>query len=135
MGTGLKAHCVCGYDGSASVGSTRAGHGKFFWYPHRCSNCRAVVVADLLAEKVVCPQCGSVDIAIYEASTKRCGESLARLLGPRWMKALRLHKGFDEAAVAYCFRLDKTFYLMKTGNTCPVCLQDAMQFTLDCQFD
>jgi Zn finger protein HypA/HybF involved in hydrogenase expression len=135
MGAGFKANCACGYKGSASVGSTRAGHGKLFWYPYRCGHCMAVVSPDLLAEKLCCPECGGTDIVSYAAPSRRCRETLAHWLGSRWRGVLRLHLEYDEADGTFCPRMDKTFYLMKTGNRCPACLQNTLKFALSVQFD
>ena len=135
MGEGLKAQCSCGYEGVGTVGSTRAEHGKMFWFPHHCNQCNAVVSPDLLAENVCCDECGSKDIATYEATSKPCTELFGRLLGPKLRKRFGLHLAFEEASDQFCYQLKRVLYVMKQGNYCPQCRQNTMQFWLDCQFD
>jgi Zn finger protein HypA/HybF involved in hydrogenase expression len=135
VGTGFKAQCACGFAGEASVGSTRAMHGKRFWYPYMCSQCHDVVSPDMMADSLACPECGSAEITSYAAKSKRCKEPLARWLPPSWRKTLGMHHVDDEAGDTWCYPLDKPLYLMKSGNTCPACRQNNMRFSLSVQFD
>ena len=67
MGIAYAAACKCGYKASEfAISSTRAQHGRQWWYPHACDSCRVVVSIDLLSDNHSCPQCGNKDVVSFE---------------------------------------------------------------------
>jgi len=67
MGSAYAAACKCGYKApECPISSTRAQHGRQWWYPHACDTCRAVVSIDLLSDNRACPHCGNEDVVSFE---------------------------------------------------------------------
>lgn len=63
MGSAYAAACKCEYEApECPISSTRAQHGRQWWYPYACDTCRTVVSIDLLSDNHSCPQCGNEDV-------------------------------------------------------------------------
>ncbi len=135
MGTEFKAHCPCGYQGTASVGSTRTLHNKEDWFPFRCNQCKKLVAVDLLSNSMICPECNNADLSSCEPTTKRCRDWLGQWVGPRLRQRFGLHLRDEEIEASYCWQLKKTFTLMRESNVCPQCWQPKMRYVLDCLYD
>jgi Zn finger protein HypA/HybF involved in hydrogenase expression len=149
MGVEFDAKCRCGYRGSASSGSTRAGHGKYFDFPHRCADCKEVVSVNILSGSIECPECNSKAVSIYGsqrtlAEEKRERRSpinwLYRLFGRSAVKTDDLEKAsgrFKETPIhqQYCYQTATTYRLERMGHECPRCTTHSLFFVCRSYFD
>lgn len=117
------------------MGSTRAQYGKSFDFPHHCRVCHQTVSVDLMSEAPACPRCGSTNVISYEARTRRCSDSLERIVTPEMRSRLGLHRRLDEAGRAHCDMRPEPFILLNNGSTCPACLEDRLCFEADVWYD
>ena len=135
MGVQLEAICPCGYEGKATVASGRRDHGKKFFFPYECTDCKEVTSIDVLKSPVACSKCGGQNVNMYgfavhhvehdkwsqlkswfDGSRKREKEGMALLEKPR------VHEN-------YCYNINATF-AMKTGPArCPVCKNQTLIFS------
>ena len=135
MGNSLKATCPCGFEGRATIGSSRIEHGIVFRFPHQCKTCQALVNVDMLKASLVCPTCVSDQI-------KRYGLAIPHLPKPHrnWYQRLFGRKPpeppqpvaepdpEDTVSSSYCYRLQTTFVLTAEGNQCPKCDATSLRF-------
>jgi hypothetical protein len=135
MGTGLKATCTCGYETEASIGSSRAGHGKVFRFPHFCNDCQTVGSVDVLSELPACNKCGSKNITSYETNTKRVPNRLLERLGRDFLRKRGYHLRQEELDPTYCCVLEKTFIMLRGHNYCPECQTSSLTFYPEIYFD
>ena len=135
MGTGVKCHCKCGYQGEASIGSTRAGHGKYFGLPHWCADCNEVVTLDLLAMNQACNKCGGVNLQSYEAKTTRRPFKYPELAGLKGKLKFGWHAYEDELSRSWCYNLKKDFVILRGANYCPKCRANTLTFHTHLYFD
>jgi predicted RNA-binding Zn-ribbon protein involved in translation (DUF1610 family) len=127
MASAYAAACKCGYKAEFPISSTRAQHGRQWWYPHACETCRAVVSIDLLSDNHSCPQCGNKDVVSFEEpQPPEIKPSFwERLRGnePRVPEDLR-----NPISSSFCYVLRKTFILRKGNHRCPSCGNTALEF-------
>jgi hypothetical protein len=135
MGKGIRAECRCGCKGTASVGSSRAMHGKIFEFPHWCSGCKDIVSVDLLQRSRQCPKCENPHVTSFAATSVRAQNWLAALMTGKWLNRLGFHALEQELASGYCFRLQKTFTLLRREHLCHLCQQMSMTFFIMYSFD
>lgn len=135
MGVQLEATCPCGYKGKATIASGRQDHGKKFFIPYECTDCKEVTTIDVLHSPIACTKCQGKNVKMYgffaqrvgtdkwsqikswfDGSRKREKEGLALLEQPR------AHENF-------CYNLNAT-YAMKIGQAkCPVCEKQTLIFS------
>jgi Zn finger protein HypA/HybF involved in hydrogenase expression len=135
MGTGLKATCSCNYAAEASIGSSRAEHGKVFRFPHVCNDCQTVGSVDVLSEDPACDKCGSTNVTSYETKTKLVPNRLLEKLGKDFLRKRGFHLQQEELDPSYCYVLEKTFTLLKWNNQCPKCKENELTFFPYIYFD
>lgn len=135
MGTGVKATCTCSYNAEATIGSSRAGHGKIFRFPHFCNDCQTVVSVDVLSELPACNACGSINVTSYETNTKRVPNRLLERLGREFLRKRGYHLQHEELDPSYCYVLEKTFVMLRWHNHCPKCQINNLSFYPYIYFD
>jgi Zn finger protein HypA/HybF involved in hydrogenase expression len=135
MGTGLKATCTCGYEAEASIGSSRAGHGKIFRFPHFCNDCQTAGSVDTLSERPACNNCGSTNVTSYETNTKLVPNRLLERLGRDFLRKRGYHLQQEELDPSYCYVLEKTFIMLRWHNHCPKCQTNNLTFYPYIYFD
>jgi predicted Zn-ribbon and HTH transcriptional regulator len=135
MGTGLKATCTCGHEAEASIGSSRAGHGKVFRFPHFCNDCKNVGSVDVLSERSACDKCGSTNVTSYETNTKRVPNRLLERLDREFLRKRGYHLQQEELDPTYCYVLGKTFVMLRSLNNCPKCNSNNLIFSPYIYFD
>ena len=135
MGTGLKSKCTCGYEAEASIGSSRAGHGKVFRFPHLCTDCQTVGSIDVLSECHACNNCGSINVISYETKTKRVPNRLLERLGREFLRKRGYHLQQEELDPSYCYVLEKMFVMLRWHNHCPKCQTNNLTFYPYIYFD
>lgn len=135
MGIGVNAQCECGYEGSASIASSRAGHGQYFSFPHWCRSCNEVVTLDVLAESPACRKCGGADVHSYEARTTRLPFRYPEFVSQRAASKFGWHGYEEELNRSWCYSLQKHFVLLRQGNYCPMCKENSLKFYVEMYFD
>ena len=135
MGTGLKATCACGYESEASIGSSRAGHGKIFNFPHFCVDCQTVGSVDVLSASPACNHCGSSNVTSYETNTTRVPNRLLERLGKEFLRKCGYHLQQEELDLTYCFILERTLVMLRWDNSCPKCNSKTLAFSPFIYFD
>ena len=135
MGTGLKGTCTCGYEAEASIGSSRAGHGKVFRFPHFCNDCQTVGSVDVLSERPACDNCESTNVTSYEANTKLVPNRLLEKLGIDFLHKRGYHSRQEELDPSYCEKLKRTLVLLRWWNYCPKCQTTNLTFYPYIYFD
>jgi Zn finger protein HypA/HybF involved in hydrogenase expression len=123
------------------IGSSRREHGKVFYYPHVCSDCKSNISVDLLSESKICSKCSSLNIHIY-------GESVTEAPFDRWHKIKGWITGRtkrDQVAldsmvgrsldISYCYNLRTTYALLNRREICPKCKNKTLRFSLSNLFD
>lgn len=135
MGTGLKSTCTCGYEAEASIGSSRAGHGKVFRFPHFCIDCQTVASVDMLTELPACDKCGSTNVTSYETNTRRVPNRLLERLDKEFLRKRGYHLQQEELDPTYCYVLGKTFVMLRWHNHCPKCQVSNLSFNPYIYFD
>ncbi len=66
MGSTVIAQCPCGYEAELAVGGGRRTYRTICYFPCLCKGCRKLVQANLLADPLACPDCGSAEIVPYD---------------------------------------------------------------------
>lgn len=136
MGQQLVASCPCGYQGRASVGSSRRDHGKVFSFPHHCQSCTQVVSGDVLASELKCPKCASSELIQYgvkipESPRTWGGKLLGLLSGTFLWNELALSRlRRNSIATSYCFVHHATYGVTRGKYCCPKCSTQVMVFSV-----
>ena len=128
MGSAYAAACKCGYKASEfPISSTRAQHGRQWWYPHVCDRCRAVFSIDLLSDTHSCPQCGNEDVVSFEEPQPPVVQQSFwdKLRGKEPPVPENLQ---DPVSSLFCYVLKKTFVLRKGKHRCPSCGDTGLEF-------
>lgn len=131
MGAEVIGKCSCGYEGSASIGSTRAMHGKAFSFPHYCNDCHQFTSADVLAKTQICRHCGSANLESYEAKSKKVPHKLLEKIGSHILHKRGYHLSEEELSPTYCYVRNKTYVMLRWHNRCSVCHQNNLGFHLE----
>jgi predicted RNA-binding Zn-ribbon protein involved in translation (DUF1610 family) len=66
MGSAMTAQCKCGYKRSVMIGGGVSNFMTTCLFPVLCTACNQLVQSNLLAERPVCPECGSDAIVPYD---------------------------------------------------------------------
>ncbi len=135
MGTEVIGKCACGYEGSASIGSSRAMHGKMFSFPHYCKDCNQISSANMLAETQMCRHCGSTNLESYEAKTKKVPNELLEKLGATILHKRGYHLSEEELSPTYCYVQNKTYVMRRWYNHCPCCGDSKLAFHMGMLYD
>lgn len=112
MGILIEATCPCGYEGSCSLTSSHRDHGKVFRWAHACADCHQVAGVDLLASPVACPKCGSQAVSLYGLAPGRPRQKTPR----------------GSLTNGWCDVLNRDFHLDGSGQPCPACGQNTLEF-------
>lgn len=140
MGSTLNAQCPCGYEGSATVASGRRDHGKVFYYPHCCEDCKAVVSIDILKPEQSCPTCGGSSLTRYGVAIKELPygrwERFKAWLNGDYKRHAQLTQTYKfKSDATYCYRTHTTYVLPVEPSMCPVCKKDSLSFRPGVLFD
>ena len=128
MGSAYATACKCGYKApECPISSTRAQHGRQWWYPHACDTCRAVVSIDLLSDNRACPHCGNEDVVSFEEpQPPEVQQSFwDKLRGKEPLVPENLQ---DPVSSSFCYVLKKTFVLRRGKHRCPSCGDSGLEF-------
>lgn len=136
MASLLNYKCDCGYQGDAWVGSTRATHGKSFWFPFMCLDCEAVTSVDVLAQPLNCPDC--CDCHLLQFGVKilipplKMPWAFLKLLSLKRWREIKLLNALTKhhVAMAYEGNKDVTYGLFHKDYPCPKCKEDGLRFSL-----
>lgn len=143
MGAILRAICDCGYSGGGTCSSGRRDHGRVFYYPHLCNQCKEVVSPDLLGPILQCPGCGNKDLTLYGTS-KLHTPTPAR---PWWQRLMWWSHGNPISRKrprpttqppvdsSFCFVQNRTFSILREQYQCPKCGEQKLRFHLEALYD
>lgn len=135
MGTEVIGKCNCGYEGTASIGSSRAQHGKKFYFPHYCNDCNQIVSVDTLSKVPSCRHCESTSLTSYEAKSKRVPNELLERLGEHFLHKRGYHHSSEELNPTYCYVQNKTYVMLRRHNHCPRCNGNELMFFMGMLYD
>ena len=135
MGTEVIGKCGCGYEARASIGSSRAQHGKVFYFPHFCEGCNQIVSVDTLSESPTCRHCGGTSLVSYEAKSTKVANPLLERLDANTLHSRGHHLSSEELSPSFCFKQNKTYVLLRKRNHCPKCSGNELSFVMGMLYD